>query len=116
MAKKKPRTPTPPRVQAPRTRSGKSPAESAARQRSLLYALAASGVVALVVVVGILAFGGSGGGANLKSAVTTIQNEGCRYKHYPALARTPHYTTLTPAPPPAWNSFPRPADATTSSR
>ncbi|HEX4527539.1 MAG TPA: DUF3105 domain-containing protein [Gaiellaceae bacterium] len=107
MAKKKPRTPPPPRVQAPRTRtSTKTPAESAARQRALLYALAGSGVVALVIVVGVFAFGGSGGGANLKSAATTIQNQGCTYKRYPALARTPHYATLTPSPPPAWNSFP----------
>lgn len=104
---KKPRTPPPPRVQAPRQRTHtKSPAESAARQRTLLYALAGSGVVALVIVVGILAFGGSGGGANLKSAATAIQNEGCQYKRYPELARTPHYETLTPSPPPAWNSFP----------
>jgi hypothetical protein len=106
MAKKKPRTPTPPRVQAPRQRGNeKSPADQAARQRMVLYALAASGVVALVVVVGVFAFGG-GSGASLKSAVATIRNQGCQYKHYPALARTPHYTSLTPSPPPSWNSFP----------
>ena len=106
MAKKKPRTPPPPRVQAPQTRSNKSPAEKAAQQRMLLFAVAGAGIVALVVVVGVLAFGGSGGGANLKAAATTIKNEGCQYKRYPALARTPHYATLTPSPPPAWNSFP----------
>jgi hypothetical protein len=106
MAKKKPRTPPPPRVQAPKTRtSTKSPAESAARRRQLLVASAGGGVVALVVVVGIVVFG-SGGGANLATAATTIRNEGCTYKRYPALARTPHYNTLTPSPAPTWNSFP----------
>ncbi len=62
-------------------------------------------MLAIVVVVGIVAFG-SGGGANLASAATTIQNQGCTYKRYPALARTPHYSTLTPSPAPKWNSFP----------
>jgi hypothetical protein len=106
MAKKKPRTPPPPRVQAPKTRTNtRSPADTAARRRQLLFGAGGLGVVAVVVVVGIVAFG-SGGGANLASAATTIQNRGCTYKRYPALARTPHYATLTPSPAPTWNSFP----------
>jgi hypothetical protein len=56
---KKPRTPQPPRVQAPQVRAGsKSPAELEARHRAILYALAGSGVVALIVVVALVAFGG----------------------------------------------------------
>jgi hypothetical protein len=105
MAKKKPRTP-PPRVQAPKTRtSTKSPAESSARRRQLLLATAGVAVVAVIVVVGIVLFG-SGGGANLASAATAIENQGCTYKRLPALARIPHYTSLTPSPAPVWNSFP----------
>ncbi len=64
MAKKKPRTPPPPRrVQAPKTRTGSSgkgakakPAagielgELGARQRLILYGVAGSGIVALIVV------------------------------------------------------------------
>ena len=108
MAKKKPRTPPPPRVQAPQTRQGRSssaPGEITNRQRTILYAFAASGVVALVAVIAVFALGGSASGST-KSAVKTIINEGCQYKQYPALARAPHYTTLTPSPPPQWNSVP----------
>jgi len=112
MAKKKPRTPPPPRVQAPRTRPhgpkprASTPGELAGRQRALLYAFAGSGIVALVIVVSIFAFGGSAAGGNLKAAVQTIQNQGCQYRRYPALPRIPHYATLNPSPPPQWNSFP----------
>ena len=104
MAKKKPRTPPPPRVQAPQTRRD-APGEITARQRTILYAVAGSGVVALVAVLAIFALGGSASGS-ITAAAKTIQNEGCQFKRYPALARTPHYATLTPSPPPQWNSFP----------
>lgn len=104
MAKNKPRTPTPPRPQGPKQRSGPS-AGSAARQRTILYVAAGSGILGLVVVVAVFALGGSPG-SSLKSAISTIQNQGCQYKQYPALPRTPHYATLTPSPPPKWNSFP----------
>jgi hypothetical protein len=105
MAKKKPKTPTPPRrVQAPSQRTS-PPGEITSRQRTILYAVAGSGVVALVVVIAVFAFAGGASGS-VKAAVKTIQAEGCQYKKYPALARTPHYTTLTPSPPPQWNSFP----------
>ena len=107
---KKPRTPPPPRrVQAPKTRSGDGRRGAAsddmgARQRTILYAVAGSGIVALIVVVILVVV--SGGGSSAKDAVTTIRNEGCQYKKYPALPRTPHYTSLTPSPAPKWNSFP----------
>lgn len=110
MAKKKPRTPPPPRrVQAPQTRTG-SVARSApvddmgARQRTILYAVAGSGIVALVVVIlVILLGGGSKGGASAKKALLAA---GCQYKHLPAQPRTPHYTSLNPSPKPSWNSYP----------
>jgi len=102
---KKPKTPPPPRrVQAPQQRTS-TPGEITSRQRTILYAVAGSGVVALVAVIAIFAFAGGASGS-VKAAVKTIQAEGCQYKRYPALARTPHYTTLTPSPPPQWNSFP----------
>ena len=103
---KKPKTPPPPRrVQAPKTRTGDAGDDMGARQRAILYGVAGSGIVALIaVVILVVVGGGSAGGA--KAAVKTIQNEGCRYKHYPELARTPHYTSLTPSTPPKWNSFP----------
>jgi hypothetical protein len=103
--KKKPRTPPPPRVQAPQVRKdGRPPGEPEARQRAVLYAIAGSGVVALIVVVAIVVLGG--GNNNAKVAATALAAAGCQYKHYAAQPRSPHYLTLNPSPPPHWNSFP----------
>jgi len=109
--KKKPRTPPPPRrVQAPRPRQAQPsgttlPGEFGLRQRALLYGVAGSGVAALVIViVVILVAGGTSAGA--KAAVKALAAAGCSYKQYPAQPRSPHYTSLTPSPPPSWNSFP----------
>jgi hypothetical protein len=104
--KKKPKTPPPPRrVQAPQVRTGsKSPAELEARHRAILYAIAGSGVVALIVVIALVVLGGGNG--NAKAAEKALLAAGCQYKHYPAQPRSPHYLTETPSPPPKWNSFP----------
>lgn len=107
MANRKPKTPPPPRrVQAPKPRTGGGGGDDlGARQRTILYAVAGSGILALVIVVLLVVIAGGGGGS-AKAAVKTIQNQGCRYKKYAELPRTPHYTTLTPSPAPKWNSFP----------
>src|SRR6476661_9283452 len=103
MAKKKPRTPTPPRrVQAPQRRTDAP--DPAARHRMILYGISAAGFVGLVVVVLIVAL--AGGGGNAKAAIATIRAHGCQYQKYPAQPRTPHYATLNPKPAPSWNSFP----------
>ncbi len=103
MAKKKPRTPTPPRrVQAPQRRTDAP--DPAARHRLSLYGISAAGFVGLVVVVLIVAL--AGGGGNAKAAIATIRAQGCEYHKYPAQPRTPHYSSLNPNPPPSWNSFP----------
>ena len=117
MAKKKPRTPPPPRrVQAPKTRTGPSRTSSRTqkggipmgeigmRQRAILYGFAGSGIVALIAVVLLVALGG--GGSSAKAAVNTIRKAGCQYRTYPEQPRTPHYATLNPKPAPKWNSFP----------
>ena len=70
----------------------------------ILYGISGAGIVALVVVVLIVVL--AGGGGNAKAAIKTIQAQGCQYRKFPALPRTPHYSTLTPSPPPKWNSFP----------
>lgn len=103
---KKPKTPPPPRrVQAPQVRaSTRSPGDMEARHRAILYAIAGSGVVALIVVIAIVVLGGSSG--NGKAAAKALAAAGCQYKHYPAQPRSPHYQSLTPSPPPHWNSFP----------
>lgn len=62
MAKKKPRTPPPPRrVQAPQVRKGtKQPAPDMGEwHRQILYAISGSGIVALIAVVLFIALGGS---------------------------------------------------------
>jgi hypothetical protein len=106
MAKKKPKTPPPPRrVQAPQRRvDAKSPADPAARQRMILYGVSGAGIVALVAVVLVIALGG--GSSSAKAAVTAIRNQGCQYQHYRELPRAPHYSTLNPKPFPKWNSVP----------
>jgi hypothetical protein len=110
MANKKPRTPPPPRrVQAPKARSGPAAGSAraddmGARQRTILYAVAGSGILALLIVIGVVVIGGgSKGGVNAKKALLAA---GCQYKHLPAQPRTPHYTSLTPSPKPSWNSYP----------
>jgi hypothetical protein len=104
MAKKKPRTPTPPRrVQAPKRRVDAP--DPAARTRAILYGISGAGIVGLVVVV-VVIVALAGGGGNAKAAIKAIRAQGCQYRTYPALPRTPHYATMTPNPPPKWNSFP----------
>lgn len=106
---KKSRTPQPPRrPQGPKRRDGKAaarPGDVGARHRALLYGVAGSGIVALAIVVIVIVLAG-GGGESAAAAIKTIQVQGCTYRHYPALPRIPHYTTLHPNPPPHWNSFP----------
>jgi Protein of unknown function (DUF3105) len=120
MAKRKPRTPPPPRrVQAPKTRTGPSrtasrtsraqPAgvslgEIGMRQRAILYGVALSGVVALAAVVILVVV--SGGNSGAKAAIKAIRAAGGQFRTYPEQPRTPHYLKLSPSPAPKWNSFP----------
>jgi Protein of unknown function (DUF3105) len=70
----------------------------------ILYAISGAGFLALIVVVLIVVL--VGGGSNAKAAIKTIRAQGCQYRKYPALPRTPHYASLNPKPAPQWNSFP----------
>ncbi len=82
-----------------------APSDLGMRQRAILYGFAALGVVALIAVVAVFALGG-GSSSGAKSAIVAIRADGCEFKTYPALARTPHYTSLHPSPAPTWNSVP----------
>jgi hypothetical protein len=122
MAKRKPRTPPPPRrVQAPKTRTGPSRTASVSRtsrtqttgvslgeigmrQRVILYGVALSGVVALAAVVILVVV--AGGGTSTKAAIKAIRAAGGQFRTYPEQPRTPHYLKLNPKPAPKWNSFP----------
>jgi hypothetical protein len=110
VAKKKPRTPTPPRrVQAPQRRTDtRSPQELEARHRSILYAVAGSGIVALIAVVLLVAFGGGGSSAaDAKSVGKLMAAAGCTYQtnktvvpngqtHIAKLTGDFHWTTSPP--------------------
>src|SRR5437016_1784659 len=97
---KKSRTPPPPRrPQGPKQRSGPKPAApaDAGRSRLILYGVAATGLIGLVVAILVITL--AGGGTSTASAATTLKKAGCRFKTFPALPRAPHYQTLTPKPP-----------------
>jgi hypothetical protein len=109
--KKKPKTPPPPRgnqprrVQAPQVRSGGRSGDPAARQRTILYAIAGSGVVALIAVILLVALGG-GGGSKDKKVAALMNAAGCTFKSVKASVpghRT-HIASLTAKFP--WNTNP----------
>jgi hypothetical protein len=99
---KKSRTPPPPRrVQAPKQRGTKREARSDRKSRYLWWAGAATGVVAAVVAVSVLAT--RGGGANDAGVARTLRAEGCTYKVYPATSQQ-HVARLSAKV--KYNSFP----------
>jgi hypothetical protein len=116
MAKKKPRTPPPPRrVQAPKTRTGSSgkgkPAagielgDLGARQRAILYGVAGSGIVALIAVVLLVVLGG--GNSSGKKVATLMAAAGCTNKTvaaYVPKGQNIHLPSLTKKFP--WNTDP----------
>jgi hypothetical protein len=100
-------------VQAPQARKGTTeprktmaPSELGMGQRAILYGFAAAGVVALIVVIAAFVLFGGSSSSSAKDAINAIRADGCQFKTYPALARTPHYSSLHPSPPPHWNSVP----------
>jgi hypothetical protein len=95
--------PPKPRVSAPK----RAPLDPAARrQRLLLYALAASGLVALALVVVVMAATGGGGGAIDETSVRSAASAaGCTYTSKPAI--NPRSHTLQPdGRSPLWNTVP----------
>jgi hypothetical protein len=111
MAKKKPRTPPPPRVQAPvrRTGSGKkgAPADDVGlRHRAVLFGLAGAGFVGLVIVVLVLALGGGKSGLP-KTLGRDMATAGCTFKTvnaYVPKGESTHVASLTKKLP--WNTTP----------
>ncbi len=114
MAKKKPRTPVPPRVQAPqqragarnRGRAGAPPADDLGlRHRALLYGVSGAGVVVLLVVVLLVALGG--GGVSAAAVAKNMASAGCTFKNvkaYVPAGQGTHVNSLTKAFP--WNTDP----------
>jgi len=108
MAKKKPRTPTPPRVQAPQRRDDKrsgSGLDMGLRHRALLYGVAAAGIVALAIVVAVIAV--AGGSAGSKKVAAAMATAGCNFrtvKAYVPKGQNIHVNSLTKKFP--WNTDP----------
>jgi uncharacterized protein DUF3105 len=102
---RKDRAPTPPKrpVQAPRRRTAAADPANVARQRRLLYLFAASGVVALLVVVGAILLAGRGG----VDEAAVLRDAGCTLQSFPAQANKPDHSDVpTLQTKPKWNSFP----------
>ena len=101
---RKDRVPNPPkRPQAPQRRSTPSGPRDAERQRRLLYILAATGLVALAIVLGVvfLAGGDDDGGEDLAA---TMQAGGCELKTVPALVGV--HSVEADGTSPKWNTDP----------
>ncbi len=110
MAKKKPRTPTPPRpVQAPKRRDdGKRGGgfDLGLGHRNALYLFSAAGIVALIVVVLVVALGG-GGKTDDKKVAQAMAAAGCTFKTVKAFVpkgQGTHVNSLTAKLP--WNTSP----------
>jgi hypothetical protein len=80
---KKTRTPPPPRVQAPRRRETVAAPADVRRQRTILFALAGSGVVLLAAVVLFLVLARDSG-PDVAAAMTAA---GCTYRTFPSEGR-----------------------------
>jgi uncharacterized protein DUF3105 len=85
---KKSRTPAPPRpVQAPRRRTtAPTTVPGAERQRRTLYALGASGFLALAIVIGVMLLT-RGGGADVAAAAKAVRAAGGAFQTYPQQRR-----------------------------
>jgi hypothetical protein len=97
--------PPKPRVHAPKKR-GAPVDPTMKRQRLILYALAASGLVALgLVVVVMAATGGGGGGGDSAKVRAAAESAGCTYKDVQAVGPRSH-TVQPDGRSPKWNTFP----------
>jgi hypothetical protein len=97
---KRGRAPTPPkRPQAPRRRT--PPRGNDARRRTILYAAAVLGALALVAVSALLA---SGRGGVSSDPTAALKKAGCTYKVVKATKAGQHVNNLNAKP--NWNTFP----------
>lgn len=100
---RKDRAPNPPkRPQAPQRRTTQSAGRDPAAQRRLLYIVAATGIVGLAIVLGIVFLAGGGGDDDLAA---TMQDAGCQLKTAPA-AVGDHSVELDATSNPKWNTDP----------
>jgi hypothetical protein len=110
---RKARTPAPPRrpVQAPKVRSTPktSTPEEDRKRLAILVLIAASGLVALGIVVAFIAFGtgGDGGAGSSNSFAERMRDAGYTYKSYPGMKNNSSHTDVkTIDQKVKWNSDP----------
>lgn len=105
MANKKPKTPTPPRVQAPQQRRDD---DMTKRQRTILYIAGGSGLLALIIVIAVFAIGGgsSSNSTSDKNLAGLFTAAGCTFKTVNASVPggQTHVNSLTAKLP--WNTDP----------
>jgi Protein of unknown function (DUF3105) len=103
---RKDRAPTPPkRVQAPQQRRTPQSPEAVRKQKMIIYGIAASGVLALGVVLLLVAFGGGGGGGG--DARAALEDAGCTLQIVQAQPnRSDHSDVPTPDTKVNWNTVP----------
>jgi hypothetical protein len=100
---RKDRTPTPPkRPQGPQRRTTSSGGRGDAGQRRLLYILAAAGLIALAVVLGVVFLTGAGGDDDLAA---TMESAGCQLRTVSAEVGN-HSAKLDATSNPKWNTDP----------
>jgi hypothetical protein len=100
---RKDRAPTPPkRPQAPQRRTTSSTGRDPAAQRRLLYIVAATGLVALAIVLGVVFLTGAGGDDDLAA---TMEAGGCQLKTVAAEVGD-HSAQLDATSNPKWNTDP----------
>lgn len=99
---RKDRVPNPPkRPQAPQRRTTPSAPRDADRQRKLLYILAATGLVALAIVVGVVFLAGG----DDEDLAATMEAAGCQLKTVPAQVGN-HSAAENATSDPKWNTDP----------
>jgi hypothetical protein len=77
---KKSRTPRPPKVQAPKTRTSPKPGSRERNTRYMLYSLGGVGAVALAIALIVVTTGGGSGGPSRAEAATAMEAGGCTFK------------------------------------
>jgi hypothetical protein len=102
---RKDRAPTPPRrVQAPQQRRAPASADAVRKQKLIMYGLAASGLLALGIVLLLVAFGGGGDGGDARAA---LESAGCTLQIVPAQEnQSDHSDVPTPDSEVDWNTDP----------
>ena len=101
---RKDRAPTPPkRPQGPQRRSTPSAPRDGDRRRKLLYAVAAAGLVALAIALGVVLL--AGGGSEDEDIVATMEAAGCEVQAAEGQSAE-HSAELDATDDPKWNTDP----------